>query len=132
MNYEEAESAIQTRFNLNFDAVPKRFENTVWKESPTEWVEFFILNGNSDIASIGSPGCTKYRHVGVVAIHIYVPKSTGTKRRNALTDQVSAVFRGQTVDGIIFRAPNVIPSASPVSDHVRIIVNIPFQWDETF
>lgn len=67
------------------------------------WASVFIIPGESRQASLGP--MPRFRTVGVLAVQLYAPIASGDGILLALTDTVTAAFRGQTIGGIVFRAP---------------------------
>ena len=102
----EATAAVETHFQINWVET-----NIFWNESPefplagTEFISFWMVPAGTLPTSIGdSP---EFRARCIVQIDVNVPASTGTRRAVELGDQVSALFLGKDVGGIVFNEKNV-------------------------
>ena len=93
---------------------------------------FAILRGQSTTAGMAGGGNNRYRHPGVVQIDISISEGKGSRIALTLADEVAAIFRGQNVSGIIFRAPALAEISEPEVSRARHIVSIPFHRDTTF
>ena len=102
----EATVAVETHFHSNWVET-----NIFWNQVPefptvgTEFVSFWMVPAGTLPSTIGN--YAEFRARCIVQIDINVPASTGTRRAVELGDQVSALFLGVDVGGIIFNEKNI-------------------------
>lgn len=137
MNYEGERQAITAAFKAPWVAgsnLPVQYNNIKF-DPPADgapFLAFRIIRGQSVRVGRVSSGKARFRHPGIVQIDISIAQYKGTKIANLLIDEVAAIFRGQTISGIVFRAPDVREMLEPETSRVRFIVTIPFHWDDNF
>lgn len=73
-------------------------------------VRFFIMDGEADQISIGSPGSNTFRHPQIVMIKIFTVNNAGQGVLPALdlADKFCTIFRNRTADGISFKTPYMV------------------------
>lgn len=98
MSYETERADIEGRMAANWPAAssstPVVYGN-VEGDPPAvgnAWVRLSIINGQSEPASMGSPGSNRVRHVGLIALQIYVPRNSGSDRARELADAFLGIF----------------------------------------
>lgn len=141
-DYDTKHAAIETHFATTFALLPAaqvRYEDTPWRRpnGVDEWVELFVVFGASQNISVGTMqagGTLRRRFVGTVIVHVYTPDTPTQalrRRKYAIAEAVGNVFENQTISGITFREVRVVPTSSPAAGYQRLMVQVPFQWDET-
>ena len=137
MSYETERLAIRTAFKTAWEAgsdLPVQWFNIDF-DPPADgspYIAFSVLRGQSGQSGMLSATQARFRHPGVVQIDVVIGKGKGSRIALELVDEIAAIFRGQNVSGIIFRAPDVSQILEPEVSRVRFIVSIPFHRDETF
>lgn len=128
MSWEAQEAAIVAHMkanfsetNVNYRGAPQRFG-----APDGEWLNFFILQGDSAITSLGGVGSTRYAYLGQVEAHIYTPEHGGTGRGAAIADAFAAVWRELSLGTTQFRQASAPPATDPVAGFMRRTVIIPF------
>jgi len=101
MSSTAVRTAIRDRLAANFTSAPIHDSlNANVDPAFGPWVTVEFLAGLEDIASVGDPGRNLYRESGTVQVHVLVPSGTGDTLAVQYADQIRAVFRGQTFDGV--------------------------------
>ncbi len=137
MSYEAERVNITAGFRVPWEAgsnLAVQWPNHKF-DPPTDggmYLGFRIIRGQSNAMGIVSSSKARYRHPGIVQIDINFAKNSGNKVANEVADEVAAIFRGQTISGIIFRAPDVREMLEPETSRVRLIITIPFHRDTNF
>lgn len=137
MSYENERQAITQAFKTAWEAgsnLPVQHFNRDF-DPPADggpYLKFFILRGTSATASLNSGNVQRYRHPGLVQIDIVISQGKGSRIGLDLVDEVAAIFRGQNIGGIIFRAPDVTEIDEAETSRVSFIVSIPFHRDSNF
>jgi len=97
----------------------------------TKWCRLTILDGDSQQADMASNPF--YRHFGVVDVSIFVKPQQGDASARSLHDALAGFFRGQRVQGIVFRAPITVNSGGlDGAGWWKRQFQVPFYWDETY
>lgn len=76
------------------------------------WVRFNVLTGESQQASIGSPGSNYFRYTGVIDVQVFTPTGTGTPTSLGLADKVIEIFHKAELPGYRFSAGYVAGGSS--------------------
>lgn len=132
-DYKTEFEAIARMFNDGWGETPIAWENMDFTppSPPAAYVQFSVLNGDANQATIGAPGSNIFRHVGMVSINVFTPESTGKAESLRLADMAAAIFRGRTDDGLRFKAPKATPLG--VQDHYfQVNISVPFARDSFF
>lgn len=129
MSFEDERKAIEGRLEANWTTTPIRYENVPFKETSAPYVALFILNGEGQQASLGTPALRRWP--GVIKVQVFVPRDTGTKLARTYADTIGAVFdRAQFSSGNSGTISCRIPSISHVglaNGWNQINVTIPYQ-----
>ena len=133
MSYEAERVSAEVAFETGWaSATPIKYQNAPFTDPDgDEFVEFFVLSGPSNIASLGGVN-TMHRFIGFVQIDIYVPENTGTDRARELADTAATIFRDTRIDDMLFRASDITNGATPPAGYYRLTVTVPYQRDEIF
>lgn len=99
-----------------------------------EFVLMSIINGDSALASLGSPGSRLFRHQGIVQFDIYTLPDTGTGKQRRVAERVRKMFRDKQMtlkdnDVLTFQEASTRPGGRE-RGKVRYIVSVPFTRDE--
>lgn len=131
MSYDTERQSIETRFKNAWTTTPIKFDNVVFTpiSTTTSFVELSITNGQSFQASLGAPAL--YRHPGNISINVRTRLQIGSKLARQYADSIATIFRGQTFDGIVCRAPKVT-RLGEIDGWFMYNVGIPFFRDEIF
>lgn len=134
-------AAVRQRLNANWTTTPIAWENVPFDPKtpggifPADgpWIYCEIVFAGSAQASLGSPGSNRFRHVGLIFIHIFVPVNGGTKKAYEYADQLADIFRAQEFSGVLCRSP-VIGRGEKSDDDgnwFRVTLSCEFQFDLT-
>ncbi|MDF1685360.1 MAG: phage tail terminator-like protein [Parvibaculaceae bacterium] len=130
MDYNDAAAAIQGRFQTQWagatdvgydghDFTPPEDANSV---------RLTIVDGAGFNRSIGSPGSNLVRYAGSILVQIFVPGGEGAKTVRGLADDVAAIFRNATFDGVRCGISQVQGRVEE-PPFLQWTLSIPFQWD---
>ncbi len=113
---------------IAYDDVPFDSESVA-----DDWIKVTVQDGTAVKISLGGSSC--YRHVGNVALNIFVvPRSSGdTAEKVARTyaDSLALLFRGVSSNGVLFRSPS-LTRIGEREGYYQMLVSIPYQRDEIF
>jgi len=135
MGYESERALIEPMFfagmiSASFATTDIAWENVKFEpEDEQTYVSFRIVHAFEDQASLGDSPL--FRAAGFLSIAIMTPEGTGTATAKKNADKIAAVFRGQTLSGIIFRAPR-IEEVGNQNGYYQLNIIVPFQRDEVF
>lgn len=135
MGWQAEASDIESRFETNWGSTTDiSWDNVEYEPSEdSSWVEFTILDGESNQVSLGDSPL--HRNVGVININIYAPLDTGTGSARALADQAATIFRSVQFSNILCRSPSITRIGNVKRESgswYQYNVTVPFQKDETF
>ena len=136
-SYAEEFEALAEHFRANFPGVPGSlpiaWENVrlVPDNPPTGYVHFAILNGAASQQTIGAPGSNVVRHVGIINVNVFVPVDQGKPPALRLADEIAAILRSVSVEGIIVREP-AIRSLGADGPYFQVNISAGFQRDSLF
>ena len=142
MRFAQIAGAIRARFSTEWPqlrpSAPVAYDNTAF--DPTRdaldaggrnlasWVRLTIIPGDGFQASLGTPRV--WRATGIVVVQVFSPLGEGDGSAYSLADDVAAIFRGVTVQGVVFRAPS-LTHIGPDGAWYQINVATPFQVNDT-
>lgn len=134
MSFEDARKAIESRLHTNWTTTPIKFENVPMKETADPYVAVFILEGDGEQISLGTPALRRW--TGVIVLQVFVPADTGTKDAKTYADSLAALFdRAQFSTGNSGTIRCRIPSIETVGDKHgwhQINVTVPFIRDRQY
>jgi hypothetical protein len=90
MSFEATRVAIESRVQTNWTTTPIKFENVPFKETKDAYVALFILEGEGQQVSLGTPATRRWP--GVIIIQVFVPEDSGTKLAKTYADALAAIF----------------------------------------
>lgn len=131
MNFKATESAIRAFFNTGWAAATP----ISWPDTPftppdsATWVRFTMKNNDTFQASTGAPGANRFRTVGFIYIDIFQPAGQGSTDARTKADTAAALFRGNTLSGVLFRNVNARDMGVDPSGLYRWQVRAEFQHD---
>ena len=141
MSFAQTASTIRTRFATEWPqlrpAVAIAYDNLAFdpgrdaldaERNPAAWVRLTIIPGEGFQASLGTPRV--WRATGVAVVQVFAPLGAGDGLAYGLADDVASVFRGASVQGVVFRAPS-LTRVGPDEAWYQINVATPFQADST-
>ena len=139
MSFLQTSTTIRSRFAQEWPqlrpAVPVAYDNVAFdpgrdaldaERNPAPWVRMTIIPGEGFQASLGTPRV--WRSTGVAVVQVFVPLAQGDAGAYGLADDVATIFRGVSVDGVVFRAPS-LTRIGPDRSWYQINVATPFQAD---
>lgn len=134
MSFEDARNAIESRLASHWTTTPIRFENVPFVETASAYVALFILDGEGQQISLGTPALRRWPFV--IAIQVFVPQDTGTKTARTYADTLAAIFdRAQFSAGnsgtIRCRVPSIEP-AGVKDGWYQIAVTVPGFRDRSY
>lgn len=103
-------------------------------DAPADGSAFVSMDypvSNAAQKSIGAPGENVFREEGVARVLIHVPAGSGIATPLQWADEVVALFRAKTFDGVQTFAPNVatMDASNDVGSYFVVAVAIPYQFD---
>jgi hypothetical protein len=113
------QSAIRTRLEANFTALPLRWQNehAPLPDDPTGFVHVEIdLRLPNFVAFGGGRGQNLQRVFGEINAHVLMPAGTGLAIGLQHAESICAVFRGLRVDDISYDAASPLPGTGTVTD----------------
>ena len=131
MSYEDANAAIEARFNTEWaDAAPVKWDNVEFE--PTSGTSFVELQIHVAVAIQASIEVTPlHRAFGIISTNIYIPLNIGTKTADDHADTIAAIFRAATFSNVICRSPR-IARLGEVDGWFIINVSVDFHYDKTY
>ncbi len=125
--------AVEARLAAGWNACPV-FGLNQQAEPPADGSPFLRVDyplANSEQISIGAPGENVFREEGVFRVVIHQERGAGSATALIWSDQIAALFRGKTFDGVVTFAPE----PSPLDDdnenglYYTVAVAVPYQFD---
>lgn len=113
------QSAIRTRLEANFTALPLRWlnEHAPLPDDPTGFVHVdIVMDPPQFIAHGGGRGFNLQRVTGAIAARVLMPSGTGMNAGEVHAESICAVFRGLRVDDISYGAASPIPGDASIED----------------
>lgn len=134
MSFEDTRKAIEGRLGDNWSTTPIKFENVPFKETKDPYVALFILDGEGQQISLGTPAVRRWP--SVIKIQIFVPQDTGTKLARTYADSLGTIFdRAQFSSGNSGTITCRIPSITHVgitNGWDQVNVTIPLKRDRQY
>jgi hypothetical protein len=86
---------------------------------------------NEDQITFGSPGSNVFRESGAIRLVIHIGTGDGTEQASTWIEQLRALFRNQSFDGVRTYAPSppVIDDSNEDGGWYRLSVAIPYDFD---
>lgn len=134
MSWEAERNAIESRLAANWTTTPIRYENVPFRETVGPYIALFILDGEGEQISLGTPALRRWP--GVIKIQVFVPQDTGTKLARTYADILGILFdRAQFSSGnsgtIRCRVPSIL-HVGVTNGWDQINVTIPFVRDRQY
>lgn len=135
--YADEYAALAGHFNAEWEklsnALPLAWENVPLDEPnpPSGYVAFHVLNGQAGTVSIGAPGSNTVRHPGIINVNIFVPLDAGKPAALRVADNVAAILRSVSIQGILVREPSAV-TIGPSGAYFQMNVSAPFQRDSLY
>lgn len=107
MSFVAQKSALESFIQTNLTGTNLVFENQSQGNKVTEWVRVNILNPDNRQISLGSN--PYFRYLGLLIFQIFIKPNTGSGRAMEIADQITTLFRGQTISGMTFKPPVIDP-----------------------
>ena len=132
MSYETERQLIETAFQTGWAArTPVQYGDvTIDAPDGNDWVRVSIINGQNQLASVGSPGSNIIRHAGVVAVQVHCPQGSGQARFTPFAQAVEDIFRNQVMENLRFAVPYVSGGAIQNGAFTSRTIMCPFTRDE--
>ena len=130
MRHAEARAEIETGSAAVWTATPVAFENVAF-EPPADgsaWVRLTVVNGGSQLASIGGPP-RRFRSWGRVVLDITSAAGTGSRSAVELADQAIDLFAAWPVSELVL-FPGALEPSVQLADTYRTTVAVPFRHDD--
>ena len=127
MSFATEKATIERYVRDNLTGSSLVFENMTQPNTVAEWIRVNILNADSKQVSLGDN--PYYRYTGLVIFQIFTKPSIGSGRATQVVDQVTAMFRGQRINGITFRPP-VMDKVGDAGGWYQVNVSVPFFREE--
>ena len=74
----------------------------VQKPSDAPWVRFMVMNTTTVQRTLGLAPARRWRRYGMITAMIFVPDGEGTKRGDALCEEICNIFEGERIQNINF------------------------------
>lgn len=129
MTWTELHNLIRWRFQTQV-ATPQSL-TTIYDNDPTPptdgstWCRFTILRGESRRITCG---VLSYRESGRAVASLFCPVGGGDGALLTLADAIATAFRSQSVSGIRYLTPTVVPVGESLGEY-QINVSCPFEAD---
>ena len=129
--YEDANAAIESRFNTNWaTATPIKFDNVAYEPTAgTTYVELQIHWDKSKQVSLEKTPL--HRAWGIISVNIYTALNTGTKTAEQKADTAATIFRNAKFSGITCKSPEV-KRIGEVDGWFVYNMNVIFHFDKTY
>lgn len=88
--FDDARQAVESRLAASWLMTPIKFENVPFKETDDPYVTLFILDGEGQQISLGTPAVRRWP--SVIKVQIFVPQDTGSKLARTYADTIGAIF----------------------------------------
>lgn len=97
--------AVRKEVNNNYNKTPVQYPNQKDFDKPSDsaWVKMIINDGETIAIDIAQE--PTFRSAGVLAFGIFVPLENGDRELREIADEISDLFRYNTIDKTLFRAP---------------------------
>ncbi len=89
MGWATTQIAIEAKFN-GWTATRIKWANKAFSEPNVPWIAVFVLEGEGQVATLGTPH--QRRHAGVVSCQIFDKENQGENTIDSLADQIEARF----------------------------------------
>jgi hypothetical protein len=107
MSFAAAQIAIESRFDTNFTACDKKFQNVGYRPTPgTSFAELFVTDVGSARVDIGTTN-PLHRATGLISVNIHTKIGIGTNTGRVLADTAGDIFRDTSFSSITCRSPVV-------------------------
>lgn len=132
--FNACRQAIEERLSTLWTTTPIRYQNAPFQETANPYVALFILDGDGEQISLGTPALRRW--AGVIMLQVFVPEDTGHAQARSYADSLGALFdRAQfSVNGsgtIRCRMPSMTPSETHEGWY-QVTVAIPFIRDKQY
>jgi hypothetical protein len=129
MTFAAAQIAIEARFDTNFTACAKKFENVNYEPKPdVNFAELHVVEADNRRVDIGTNN-PLHRTYGTISVNIYTAKHIGSNTGRTLADTAAAVFRDASFSGITCRSP-LVRNVGEIEDWYVINMSCEFFRDE--
>lgn len=140
-DFENAYDAIMGQFFLQMKAarprVPIAWPNTRFDPATDfvaathqAWARITMLGGEGRIASSGSPGTRRWRHVGLVVVQVFAPLGSGAAAALAVADDVATALQGVSVDGVTLQAASIrVIGTDAEGAWYQVNIETPYRYD---
>jgi len=126
MSFAAERTSIEARLSSNWTTTTIAWGNVDFDPPDNAaWVRLSILNGESSYRVLEE----KKRHIGVIAIQIFVPKNQGTATARSYADTLAGIFEDQIFDDVICRAAS-LATVGQSSEWQQLNLTIPYWRDE--
>ena len=133
----EVYDVIEQRLTDQWSATPVVFENRSWPlaDAPAAFVYVEVFGDYFDQESIGGGeglSANLWREGGQLLMHVMVPNDTGTSAARGFAKQLVDLFRGQDIDGVVFRNA-AIGAGDPGKEdgnYYRMTASVTWQRDQ--
>jgi hypothetical protein len=126
-------NSIRARFKAQVatpESLATQYDNAPFnKPEDSIWCRWTILPGEDTKVSMGSPGASLYRTVGIAVAQLFGPLRAGDSPLWDVADKVKAAFESESFDGIVFKTPNV-KRVGERNGQWQVNVTCPFHYDE--
>lgn len=110
-----------TRFDPSTQFVPATHQ---------AWARITLLGGEGRIASSGSPGTRRWRHVGLVVVQVFAPLGGGAGGALEIADDVATALQGVSIDGVTLQASSIRPiGTDETGAWYQVNVETPYRYD---
>lgn len=127
-------AAVEARLAAHWDRCPVRGPNAADGDTPLEerpFIEVQYPVSNASQITFGTPGANVFRDEGAIRLVLNVVRGKGVGEGLLWIDQLAALFRGKTFDGVQTFAPSQ-PAIDDRNDNGRYFLlsfSVPYQHD---
>lgn len=131
MSYVSIEQTIQEHLQNNWTATEIEWQNAEYDPRlGVSFVRITILPGSERQVAMGGV-LRQYRKDGVIFLSVFIPVNIGTREAWTHADNLVALYRGQEINGIIFRGTET-NEVGEADGWFQVNVSIDFITDEFY
>ncbi len=108
MSFTQHRTTIEQLIQTEYKKLPIDWQNTPFdKPNGSPWLRISVNNTSTSRVGINA---VVERTIGLVQIQIFIPSGHGAYDIGVIADQLAAILRSRTYNGITFLDPNLTPA----------------------
>jgi hypothetical protein len=129
MSLASIRTAIETRFNSNWNTTPIAWENVAFTPPDNSpFVTFSIQFGRDDTIAM----LKGHRQYGTIEVNIFVPEATGTATALGYADTIAAIYRDVLFSNIHCSGTVIRTVPQHTKGWFQVNVSVPFHSDTLY